>query len=95
MAGHHSGCQRQVVVTAGRSDRGERRATWRDRDDRQGKLAAETTAQTGYVADYCRYYAGLADKIEGAELPIDKPDMHVYTRRMPIGVVAAVVPWNA
>ena len=41
------------------------------------------------------YYAGLANKIEGAVLPIDKPDMHVFTQRMPIGVVAAVVPWNA
>ncbi|MEO1549238.1 MAG: aldehyde dehydrogenase [Pseudomonadota bacterium] len=60
-----------------------------------GKLLAETSAQTGYVADYYRYYAGLADKLEGAVLPIDKPDMHVFTRRAPIGVVAAVVPWNA
>lgn len=60
-----------------------------------GKLAAETKAQTGYVADYYRYYAGLADKIEGAVLPIDKPDMHVFTIPMPIGVVAAIVPWNA
>lgn len=60
-----------------------------------GKLAAETRAQTAYVADYYRYYAGLADKIQGATLPIDKPDMHVFTTREPIGVVAAVVPWNA
>ncbi|UCH40606.1 MAG: aldehyde dehydrogenase family protein, partial [Gammaproteobacteria bacterium] len=60
-----------------------------------GKLAKETRAQTGYVSDYYYYYAGLADKIQGATLPIDKPDMHVYTRRVPIGVVAAVVPWNA
>ncbi len=60
-----------------------------------GKLAAETVSQTRYVADYYRYFAGLADKIEGAVLPIDKPDMHVYTTREPIGVVAAVVPWNA
>jgi aldehyde dehydrogenase (NAD+) len=60
-----------------------------------GKLLAETRAQTGYVADYYRYFAGLADKIEGSVLPIDKPDMHVFTRREPIGVVAAVVPWNA
>ena len=60
-----------------------------------GKLLAETASQTAYVADYYRYYAGLADKIEGAVLPIDKPDMHVFTRRVPIGVVAAVVPWNA
>ena len=60
-----------------------------------GKLLAETATQTKYVADYYRYYAGLADKLEGAVLPIDKPDMHVFTKRMPIGVVAAVVPWNA
>ena len=60
-----------------------------------GKLFAETATQTKYVADYYRYYAGLADKVEGAVLPIDKPDMHVFTKRMPIGVVAAVVPWNA
>lgn len=60
-----------------------------------GKLLAETASQTAYVADYYRYYAGLADKIEGAVLPIDKPNMHVFTRREPIGVVVAVVPWNA
>ena len=60
-----------------------------------GKLLAETSAQSAYVGDYYRYYAGLADKIEGAVLPIDKPDMHVFTRREPIGVVAAIVPWNA
>jgi len=60
-----------------------------------GKLAAETISQTRYVGDYYRYFAGLADKIEGAVLPIDKPDMHVFTSRVPIGVVAAIVPWNA
>lgn len=60
-----------------------------------GKLLAETASQSAYVGDYYRYYAGLADKIEGAVLPIDKPDMHVFTRREPIGVVAAIVPWNA
>ena len=60
-----------------------------------GKLLAETASQTAYVGDYYRYYAGLADKIEGAVLPIDKPDMHVFTRREPIGVVVAIVPWNA
>ena len=60
-----------------------------------GKLAAETRAQSAYVADYYRYYAGLADKIQGDTLPIDKPDLHVFTTRDPIGVVAAIVPWNA
>lgn len=60
-----------------------------------GKLASETINQVRYVGDYYRYFAGIADKIEGAVLPIDKPDMHVFTQRIPIGVVAAVVPWNA
>lgn len=60
-----------------------------------GKLLAETASQSAYVGDYYRYYAGLADKIEGSVLPIDKPHMHVFTRREPIGVVAAIVPWNA
>ncbi len=60
-----------------------------------GKLAKETQSQALYIADYYRYFAGLADKIEGATLPIDKPGMHVHTRREPIGVVAAIVPWNA
>ena len=60
-----------------------------------GKIIRETSAQIAYVADYFRYYAGLADKIEGAHLPIDKPDMEVWLRREPVGVVAAIVPWNS
>ena len=60
-----------------------------------GKIIRETSAQIAYVADYYRYYAGLADKIEGAHLPIDKPDMEVWLRREPIGVVAMIVPWNS
>ena len=60
-----------------------------------GKVIRETKAVTGYVAEFYRYFAGLADKIEGATLPIDKPDLEVSTRREPLGVVAAVVPWNS
>lgn len=60
-----------------------------------GKIIRETRAQIAYVADYYRYYAGLADKIEGAHLPIDKHDMEVWLRREPVGVVAAIVPWNS
>ena len=60
-----------------------------------GKLAIETRSQSKYVADYYYYYAGLADKIQGEVLPIDKPSMRVFTTREPIGVVVAIVPWNA
>ncbi len=60
-----------------------------------GKIIRETSSQIAYVADYFRYYAGLADKIEGSTLPIDKPDMDVWLKREPVGVVAMVVPWNS
>jgi aldehyde dehydrogenase (NAD+)/betaine-aldehyde dehydrogenase len=60
-----------------------------------GKIIRETRAQIGYVAEYYRYFGGLADKLQGAHVPIDKPDMDVTLRREPIGVVAAVVPWNS
>ncbi len=42
-----------------------------------GKIIRETSSQIAYVADYYRYYAGIADKIEAPYLPIDKPDMDV------------------
>ena len=60
-----------------------------------GKLIRETRSQIRYVADYFLYFAGAADKLEGATLPIDKPDIFVMTVREPIGVVAAIVPWNS
>ena len=60
-----------------------------------GKLFKETKNQANYIAEYYDYYAGLADKVEGTVLPIDKPDMQVITTRVPIGVVAAIIPWNS
>ena len=60
-----------------------------------GKLFKETKTQANYIAEYYDYYAGLADKVEGTVLPIDKPNMQVITTRVPIGVVVAIVPWNS
>ena len=60
-----------------------------------GKLFRETKTQANYIAEYYDYFAGLADKIEGTVVPIDKPDMQVTTTRIPIGVVAAIIPWNS
>lgn len=60
-----------------------------------GKIIRETRAQIAYVGDYYRYYGGLADKYEGSFVPIDKADMEVTIRPEPIGVVAAIVPWNS
>ena len=37
----------------------------------------------------------VSDKIEGAVIPTDKPDTFNYTRHEPLGVVAAIIPWNS
>jgi aldehyde dehydrogenase (NAD+) len=60
-----------------------------------GKLYAEMGGQTAYMAQWFHYFAGLADKIEGSVIPLDKPDMFNFTRWEPLGVVAAIVPWNS
>ncbi len=60
-----------------------------------GKLYKETQWQAKYIAEFFHFFAGCADKINGETLPIDKPDLFVFTEREPLGVVAAVVPWNS
>ena len=60
-----------------------------------GKMFKETRWQCQYIAEYLRYYAGAADKLHGDTLPIDKADMFVFTQREPLGVIAAIIPWNS
>jgi acyl-CoA reductase-like NAD-dependent aldehyde dehydrogenase len=60
-----------------------------------GKLITEMTAQLHYIPEWFRYFGGLADKIEGSVLPIDKAGMFAFTRHEPLGVIAAIVPWNS
>ncbi|ATG73818.1 carnitine dehydratase [Zobellella denitrificans] len=60
-----------------------------------GKLYAEMRAQTHYLRQWYYYYGGLADKIEGAVIPTDKAGHFNYTRHEPVGVVAAIIPWNS
>ncbi len=74
-------------------ERAEEFAEVESRDS--GKILRETAAQCRYMADYLRFYAGLADKVTGQTLAHDKPDMICMTIREPLGVVAAVVPWNS
>src|SRR5205807_466151 len=47
------------------------------------------------LGSWYHYYAGLADKLEGRQIPAPSPDYLVYTRREPVGVVAAITPWNS
>ncbi|HEY1639254.1 MAG TPA: aldehyde dehydrogenase [Streptosporangiaceae bacterium] len=60
-----------------------------------GKLLREMRGQLEVIPEWFHYFAGLADKLEGTTIPVDKPNFLVYTRREPAGVVAAIVPWNS
>ncbi len=71
----------------------ERLAAIEVRDN--GKLMQEMLTQLRYIPEWYRYYGGLADKLQGGVLPIDKPTLHAYTRREPLGVIACITPWNS
>ncbi|MGW4206074.1 aldehyde dehydrogenase, partial [Streptomyces sp. NPDC004726] len=60
-----------------------------------GKLIREMGSQLQRLPEWYYYFAGAADKIHGDAIPSDKPNFLVYTRREPVGVVAAVLPWNS
>ncbi|HEX5459925.1 MAG TPA: aldehyde dehydrogenase [Steroidobacteraceae bacterium] len=60
-----------------------------------GKLLRESVGQAGALPDWLYYYAGLADKIEGAVIPLERPEVVNYTMREPLGVVAIITPWNS
>ena len=60
-----------------------------------GKLYAEMLGQTRYHAEWWYYFGGLADKIQGDVVPIDKPDLLTFTTSEPVGVVAALTAWNS
>jgi acyl-CoA reductase-like NAD-dependent aldehyde dehydrogenase len=60
-----------------------------------GKLLRETSGQMQVLPDWYEYFAGAADKIEGSVIPTDKANFLAYTVREPVGVVAAICPWNS
>jgi acyl-CoA reductase-like NAD-dependent aldehyde dehydrogenase len=75
------------------ADNAERLATLEVSDS--GKLYREMIGQLRGLGSWYHYYAGLADKIEGRQIPAANPNYLVYTRREPVGVVAAITPWNS
>lgn len=60
-----------------------------------GKLINEMAGQLNYIPQWYRYFGGLADKIEGRVIPIDKPNVLNFTREEPLGVIAAITAWNS
>jgi aldehyde dehydrogenase (NAD+) len=60
-----------------------------------GKLMREMLGQTKLMREYFNYYAGLAQMPSGSTNPLHLRDMVNYTVREPLGVVAAITPWNS
>lgn len=60
-----------------------------------GKLIREVSAQTKGLGAYCYFFAGLAETMHGETIALSVPNMVNFTQREPIGVVAAVTPWNS
>jgi aldehyde dehydrogenase (NAD+) len=60
-----------------------------------GKLIAEMQGQLNYIPQWYYYFGGLADKIQGAVIPLDKKGFFNFTRHEPLGVVGAITPWNS
>jgi (Z)-2-((N-methylformamido)methylene)-5-hydroxybutyrolactone dehydrogenase len=60
-----------------------------------GKVIRETSSQMGYSARIFRYFAGWADKMHGAVVPLDQRDTMDLAIREPYGVIAAITAWNS
>ena len=60
-----------------------------------GKLYTDVLGQVKYMAKYFYYYGGLADKIQGHVVPIDRPKVFNYIRYEPMGVVVSITAWNS
>ncbi len=59
-----------------------------------GKPLRDTLGEVQRAVEWFTFFAGAADKIGGEELPI-RPNSLAYTRREPVGVVGAILPWNS
>ncbi len=70
------------------------RLAWLEVRD-SGKLLREMRGQLRALPQWYFYFSGLADKLEGRTIPPVNPSYFGYTRREPVGVVAAITPWNS
>jgi len=60
----------------------------------QGKPFAEALGEIDYAASYVEFYAEEAKRVAGELLPSHRTDARIMVLRQPIGVVAAITPWN-
>jgi succinate-semialdehyde dehydrogenase/glutarate-semialdehyde dehydrogenase len=60
----------------------------------QGKPLAEARGEVDYAASFVEFYAEEAKRIYGETVPAHRPDARIFILKQPIGVVAAITPWN-
>ncbi|RQS09841.1 NAD-dependent succinate-semialdehyde dehydrogenase [Burkholderia sp. Bp9002] len=60
----------------------------------QGKPLAEARGEVGYAASFLEWFAEEAKRMYGDVIPSPKPDARIVVTREPVGVVAAITPWN-
>lgn len=60
----------------------------------QGKTISEARGEAEGAAGFFTYFAEFARRIQGEILPSDAPGEQIWIQRVPIGVVAAIIPWN-
>jgi len=60
----------------------------------QGKPLRESRGEIGYAASFVEWFAEEARRIYGDVIPGQQPDRRILVIRQPVGVVAAITPWN-
>lgn len=60
----------------------------------QGKPLAESRGEVAYSASYFRWFSEEAVRVNGDIIPADSPSKRIFVLKQPIGVVAAITPWN-
>ncbi|MGY8666038.1 NAD-dependent succinate-semialdehyde dehydrogenase [Bradyrhizobium sp. UFLA05-109] len=60
----------------------------------QGKPLAEAKGEIDYAASFVEFYAEEARRVYGETIPSHQPNARILVIRQPVGVVAAITPWN-
>ena len=60
----------------------------------QGKPLQEALGEVDYAASFIQWFAEEARRANGEIIPPVKPDSRIFATREPVGVVAAITPWN-
>ncbi|HZS61574.1 MAG TPA: NAD-dependent succinate-semialdehyde dehydrogenase [Gemmatimonadaceae bacterium] len=59
-----------------------------------GKPLAEARGEIAYAASFFGWFAGEAERVYGRTIPASSPSKRLMVIRQPVGVVAAITPWN-